>query len=250
MLGIAHIHFASIDSTNTYAKQIAKEDGRHGTLVTADYQTAGRGRLSRSWNAAPGSNILASLILHPSRSLEDWGGLPLLAGCAVVRTLNGLADISSEVKWPNDVMAGGKKICGILVESGSLGSRSWAVVGIGINVNQTHFEGEYRLPPTSLALLTGATFAVGDVIARLCREIDLLYNVWEEEGNAPIIAQWMQHTSMIGKRIEIREHDRNRFAVAMGIADDGSLLVRGEGGEVSSVVAGDVSISPAEDSGG
>jgi BirA family transcriptional regulator, biotin operon repressor / biotin---[acetyl-CoA-carboxylase] ligase len=247
MLGSSHIHFDSIDSTNTYAKQLAREDGRHGTLITADYQTSGRGRLSRTWNAASGSNVLASLILHPSRSLEDWGGLPLLAGCAVVRTLNGIADISAEVKWPNDVMVGGKKICGILVESGSLGNRSWAVVGIGININQTAFEGEFRLPPTSLARQTGRRFDIADVIARLCAELDVLYTLWEEQGNAPIIAQWMQLTTMIGKQIDIIEHDRSKRAVAVGLADDGSLLIREQNGEVGAVIAGDVSISPVQD---
>jgi BirA family transcriptional regulator, biotin operon repressor / biotin---[acetyl-CoA-carboxylase] ligase len=248
MLGSSHIHFESIGSTNTYAKQLAREEGRHGTLVTADFQTSGRGRLSRVWNAASGANVLASFILHPSRSLEDWGGLPLLAGCAVVRTLNGIADVAAEVKWPNDVMIDKKKICGILVESGSLGSRSWAVVGIGINVNQSVFEGEYRLPPTSLALQTGQQFDIVRVLANLCTELDALYTSWEAQGNAPIIAQWMQSTTMMGKQIDILEHNRRTRAVAVGIAADGSLLVRGDDGQVSAVVAGDVSIAPTEGS--
>ncbi len=246
MFGKKRLHFATIDSTNTYAKKLARNESESGTVITADFQTAGRGRLDRHWTAPPGVNLLASFILHPQRGVEEWGGLPLLAGCAVAETLNSLAAVDAEVKWPNDVMIDGSKVCGILVESGTVGSIAWVVLGIGINVNQTVFDGEYRLPPTSLALQSGRLFEIDEVLSLLCRTLDNLYLLWEGEGNAPIIERWKRQSRMLGKTIDLVEHDSRRRVVAADIAPDGALIIRNSDRNIETVVAGDISLAPPD----
>ncbi len=218
-----------------------------GTVITADYQTAGRGRLDRRWNAQPGVNLLASFLLYPRRTPDDWGGLPLLAGCAVAETLNTLAAVESHVKWPNDIMIGEGKVSGILVESGMLADRAWVVIGIGININQTTFEGEYRLPPTALALEAGRLFEIDDVLFSLCRVLDDLYALWTLEGNPPIIMRWKRQSRMLGAMIELVEHGGCRRVRAMDIAPDGSLIVENSAGESEFIHTADVSIVPPEE---
>jgi BirA family transcriptional regulator, biotin operon repressor / biotin---[acetyl-CoA-carboxylase] ligase len=245
MFGKRRIHFETIDSTNIYAKSLVRETPEEGTVITADFQTAGKGRLDRRWTAQPAVNLLASFLLYPRRAPDDWGGIPLLAGCAVAEALRTLAAVDAQVKWPNDVMIGGRKVCGILVESGVIADQSWVVVGIGINVNQTVFEGEYRLPPASLALESGRLFEIEDVLSSLCRSLDELYALWTSDGNPPIIERWKRRTTMLGALIDLVEHGGKRRVRALDVAADGSLLVENEQQQIETIISADVSIAAA-----
>ena len=242
MIGSPRIHLETVDSTNRYLRDLLAESPEEGTLVTADAQTAGRGRHERRWLSAPAENVLASILLYPPRESDEWGGLPLLAGLAVTRTVRATAAIDVSVKWPNDVLAGGRKLCGILVESGHAGSRSWAVVGIGINVNQRSFDGSYRLPPTSMSLESGRTFDLTSVIETLCAELDVLYAAWKDGGNGVILPLWKGASDMMGKDVTVEDAGGTRTGIAEDIAPDGALLLRRSDGSTETVYAGDVTV--------
>ncbi|MDX9760179.1 MAG: biotin--[acetyl-CoA-carboxylase] ligase [Bacteroidota bacterium] len=247
MIGTHLIQLGEIDSTNRYARDLLATAPPEGTVVTALVQTAGRGRLDRRWQSADGENLLASVILYPTRPMEEWGGLPLLAGLAAARVIRAMAGIDAVVKWPNDVLVRNHKLCGVLVESGRIGANAWAVVGIGINVNQQEFPGEYRLAPTSMAREAGHGFGVDDVRAALCGEMDALYVRWRAEGTAPILAAWKEAARMFGRMIVIDDGDNRRTARARDLGPDGSLLVEDAEGRVESVYAGDVSVRDQEE---
>lgn len=243
MIGDRLVHLDVVDSTNRYARELVRDQAAEGTVVTAERQTAGRGRLDRSWISAPLQNVLASVILYPERAAEQWGGIPLMAGLAVATAASTLAGVDAHLNWPNDVLVAQRKLSGILVESGQLGSRPWAVVGIGINVNQTRFEGEYRRIPTSLMLEAGRPFDTGEVLSTVCGAFDRLYTAWRDEGNAPILAEWRRATRMFGRIIVIEDAGGKREARAVGLGDDGSLRVEHPDGGVEYLLAGDVSLT-------
>lgn len=243
MLGSKHIALNVIDSTNSHVRSLLKRGAREGIVVTADHQTAGRGRLDRQWTDEAGLCFLGSYLLEPVRPTEEWGGLPLLTGIAVVRTLNSLVPVDLHLKWPNDVLAGERKICGILVESGQMGNSPWAIVGIGINLNQREFHGEYRLPPTSLLLETGRLLPPGEVLARLSAELTTVYRQWTLHGNQRIIAEWKEHAAMLGEEIVMELEDGNTERVtAVDIAESGALVIRDQEGVTREIFAGDISI--------
>ncbi len=242
MIGERIIQLEIVDSTNSYARDLVRREAAEGTIVTADRQTAGRGRLERSWLSAPSQNVLASIILYPERELDEWGGIPLMAGLAVARAVLALSGVDAHLSWPNDVLVENRKLSGILVESGQLGNRSWAVVGIGINVNQIRFEGDYRRVPTSLMLEAGRPFDTGEVLAIVCSEFDRLYASWSASGNVPILAAWRLSTRMFGGIITIEESGRRREGRAVDLGQDGSLMIELADGSVERLLAGDVSL--------
>lgn len=242
MIGDRRIHLEVVDSTNRYARDLLRTRPDEGCLITADEQTAGRGRMDRKWFSTPAQNILASVILYPQRDAEEWGGLPLLTGLAVSNAVRRVAGVQTHLKWPNDVLIEDRKLCGILVESGRFGEDPWAVVGIGINVNQVRFEGSYRLPPASLALEAGHPFDTGEVLEALCSELGVLYELWCREGNPPILAAWRKSTRMLGKTVSIEENGETSARRAVDLAEDGSLVVELPDGSLEQIFAGDVSL--------
>ncbi|MBN1447456.1 MAG: biotin--[acetyl-CoA-carboxylase] ligase [Bacteroidetes bacterium] len=253
LLGVQHIALDTIDSTNARARELLRDGAGEGTVITASHQTAGRGRLDRRWIDKPNQSLLASYILEPMRSPEDWGGIPLLAGLAVLQALQSITPVNLHLKWPNDVLAGTRKIAGILVESGMLSGRPWIIAGIGVNLNQREFEGEYRLPPTSLLLESGRWCDPEELLTALSKTLSLRYTSWQTEGNGPIVEEWMRHSLMFGRSISLDDGDAARVVVAEGLTPEGALLVRSVDGREETIYAGDVSFTyedPAENAGG
>ncbi|MBR9979113.1 MAG: biotin--[acetyl-CoA-carboxylase] ligase [Bacteroidetes bacterium] len=246
MIGTRRIALEKVDSTNRYARDLLTRQPGEGTVVTAEIQSAGRGRMQRNWRSPLSQNLLATVILYPAREGEEWGGLPLLAGVAVTQALQRLAPIEVHVKWPNDVLVDEKKISGILVETGIRNDVPWALIGIGVNVNQQHFEGEYRLPPTSLALEAGRPFDTDEVLSEVCRDLDLLYTRWTAEGNPPILQAWREATRMFGRKTVIEQQAGRVEGEAIDIDADGALLIRTPDGAVERILAGDALPAPDE----
>lgn len=239
MIGTRRIALEEVDSTNRYARDLLATQPVEGTVITAELQSAGRGRMQRNWQSPLSQNLLATVILYPSREGEEWGGLPLLAGVAVTQALQRLAPMDIHVKWPNDVLVDGKKISGILVETGIRNDAPWALIGIGVNVNQKYFEGAYRLQPTSLALEAGRPFDTDEVLSEVCRELDLLYARWTAEGNPPILQAWRESTRMFGKTTVIEQQEGRVKGEVVDIDADGALLLRTTAGVVERILAGD-----------
>lgn len=231
-LGTPHHHHEVVDSTNTLAKQLAEQGAPHGTTITADEQTAGRGRQGRVWVAPAGTALLMSVIARPV--IASYKLAPLAAALAVAETCEELADVEASIKWPNDVWIEGRKVSGILVEArpDQNVERSWIVVGIGLNtsVPLELMPEDLQQTATSLALPPG-TDALGPLLARLDR--------WLHAESAETVEAWRTRDALRGREISWAEGS----GLAAGIDDEGNLLVRGCGGGVHTLRAGEVHLS-------
>jgi BirA family biotin operon repressor/biotin-[acetyl-CoA-carboxylase] ligase len=216
-LGHPHVHFRETDSTNERAKELAAEDAPHGLVVTADSQTAGRGRQGRSWVAPPGRALLFSVLL---RDLDESAAMiPLAAAVAVCDAF----PAANGIKWPNDVWIDGRKLAGILVE-GRLQDR-WAVLGIGLNVSTTADElpDDLKDIATSLALAGDSSVASPrEALAQLLPALER----WLAAPAADVLAEWRRHDALSGQRIRWDGGE----GMAAGVDDEGSLLVETDTG--------------------
>ncbi len=174
IIGRKVLFYPEIDSTNDEAKRLIKKDIGEGAVVIASAQTKGRGKPGSNWFSPPGKGIYLSAIVKPFRNPDEVTALTLAAAQAVVRTIQGIAGLSAQIKVPNDVLINGKKICGILVERDASGN---IVIGIGLNVNTLagEFPEELQKSATSLMLEAGKTFELEPVVERLLAELDAEY---------------------------------------------------------------------------
>jgi BirA family biotin operon repressor/biotin-[acetyl-CoA-carboxylase] ligase len=233
VIGAPRVHHRLTDSTNQRAKELADAGAPHGTLVTADEQTAGRGRQGRTWVAPPGSAILMSLVV---RDLDEAGAmLPLTAAVAVAEACEAVAPVTCAIKWPNDVWIDRRKVCGILVEGRP--AAGWAVVGIGLNVTTPPeaFPNELRETATSLAA-SGAAASVADTQRALLARLDERLR----DQPATILAAWRERDALRGEPVAWD----GGSGTAAGIDDSGSLLVDTGDGQVT-LGAGEVHLRRA-----
>ncbi len=249
VLGRPRSHFDVTESTNAVAKKLAAEGAPEGSVVTAAFQTAGRGRYERVWESAPGSSALVSYILRPRRDPEEWSGLSLLAGVAVADAIRACADLQAQLKWPNDVLLGGRKVAGILLESGGHGTDPFVIVGIGVNLTQHAFHGEYAVPPVSLRGAGARSDDVEIFLSYLSEKMTDWYRVWDEKGAEPVLEAWRARSDMIGSVVTVRERADLGAVRAVDLAADGALLVECSNGSVLAIHAGDVLAHPADGEG-
>jgi BirA family biotin operon repressor/biotin-[acetyl-CoA-carboxylase] ligase len=224
MIGRPHVHHRLTDSTNARARELAIEGAPHGTLVTADEQSAGRGRQGRSWSAAPGEALLMSLLVRGVR--------PLLPLAAAVAGCEALAPLEAAIKWPNDVWIERRKVAGILLEGRP--QEGWAVIGIGLNVRTREFPPELRDSATSLAL-TGVDATVADVREQLVRALAS----WIEADDHAVLAAWRARDALRGEHIRWATGE----GTAAGITDSGALLVDTPAGAQVALDAGEVHLT-------
>lgn len=213
MIGRPHGHHRLTDSTNERAKALALAGAPHGTLVTADEQTAGRGRHGE-WSAPPGSSVLMSLVLRDVGPL-----LPLAAAVAVCEAVEAVVEVQCRVKWPNDVWIDGRKLAGVLVEGRP--DQGWAVLGIGLNVLTEEFPGALAETATSLRLACDAVVPPAAVLDALLGAIEPRL---EGEG-AGVLEAWRERDALRGGRVRWSEGE----GTAAGIDDSGALLVEADG---------------------
>ena len=217
MIGSPRAHYRLIDSTNARARELAVGGAPHGTLVTADEQTAGRGRQGRVWVAPVGEALLMSLVVRELGA----GTLPLAAAVAVAEACEELAPVEARIKWPNDVWIDGRKVSGILLEGRP--QEGWAVIGIGLNVAIREFPDELRDIATSLELSGARDAGVERALATLLERLDAWLAARPEEA----IAAWRERDALIGEPIRWY----GGAGTAAGIDDKGSLLVDLDGGD-------------------
>lgn len=242
-LGRALHCFAELDSTNTTARELAAGGAPDGTVVIADAQRHGRGRLGRQWVSPAGRNLYLSVALRDAGPPEHLGQLSLLAGVATAETVRAWCP-AAVIKWPNDVLIDGRKAAGILCEMEPAGSARVVVLGIGVNLNggPDDFPAELRDKATSLALAGGAPVDRARVAAALLDALEAHVERWRRDGFAPIAAAWRALAAMLGRPIRVAEPDGTVEGVAEDLADDGALLVRRADGRLHRVVAGDVTV--------
>ncbi|MBU2055309.1 MAG: biotin--[acetyl-CoA-carboxylase] ligase [Proteobacteria bacterium] len=240
------LHFLdTVDSTNRVALDLARKGAPEGTIVLADCQTAGRGRLHRAWQSPPGCNLYASLLIRPEIDPADAPQLTLMAGVAAEETLSALCPEGVGLKWPNDVLIRGRKVCGILTELRMAGGAVAAVVvGIGVNVNmpRADFDPAYRETATSLREETGQEQSREEVAFRLCESFEKWYETFRCEGFSPVREDWLARSEMPGRRVRVLFRDEAQEGRVIGIDHDGALLIADDLGATRRVTAGDADI--------
>jgi len=233
------IHYPSLSSTMEVAKREAQQGAVEGTVIVADEQTAGKGRIKRVW-LSPKGNIALSVILYPS--VAYLPSLIMLASLAVVHSIEVVTGLSPQLKWPNDVLINGKKVCGILIESNVRGDTvDYAIIGIGVNVNLRLYDfPEIQPTATSLSEELGRDVSRLNIIRCLLVEIERLYLASAAGGS--IYEKWRDSLVTLGRRVYVKSGETIYEGVAESVAKDGSLLLRHPDGSLSKIVAGDVTL--------
>jgi BirA family biotin operon repressor/biotin-[acetyl-CoA-carboxylase] ligase len=236
--------YSTIDSTNIAAHQYAKSGLPEGTLVIADSQTRGRGRMGRKWHSSAGKGLYFSLILRPELAPDRVAGLSLMAGLAVIRAIIDLAEIDVRMKWPNDILFHKKKLAGILVELvAELDGIEYMIVGIGVNVNhgKRDFPLSLQYKSTSLKIITKKDLKRAVLLQKILTEFESLYQVFCSHGFKYISAELIKHSAVISNRVTIKSGKKKFSGKAVGFDDIGCLLIRTKNG-LRSFSAGEVTL--------
>lgn len=233
-----------IASTNTEALRLALDGTPEGTVVMADAQSEGRGRLDRVWESPPSRNLYFSVVLRPDIAAASASLVPLMTGVAVADVMMQYCPGRVRLKWPNDVLIEGRKICGMLTEMRTRGDRvAFIIAGIGVNVNMARldFPRELREKATSLRIETACELDRLDVAVRLFETLERWYRIFLNGGEATIREKWLQVADIVGRRVEVVFGQDVQRGTVSGLDASGALLLEGEAG-VQQVLAGDVYI--------
>ncbi len=228
------VRLATAESTQAVALRLGVEGAMDRTVVVADHQSAGRGRRGRAWTDAPGTSLLASILVRPRVPPSLWPAFSLTTAVAVAEALRRLAGVDARLKWPNDVLVGGRKIAGILLES-RIGAAPVLLIGVGINLAQHEFPPELGGRATSVALETGRAVGRDAMLEAVLEEFDAWRGRLESLGFGPVRARWLALADTIGQTVTVDAVT----GVAVDLASDGALLVE-ENGRVRRIVAGEL----------
>lgn len=242
-IGKELLYFKKTTSTNDLAMELAQSNARHGTIVIADSQLKGRGRLGRKWLSPPGLNIYMSVILKPDIPPKAGTLLTLLSSVSVANAIRRLTDLHIKIKWPNDIMVGDRKLGGILLELRSEPDRIlYAVIGIGINVNME----AKNLPPslrqiaTSIFNETGKVFKRTLIIAEILNEMDKELNILNNKGKTELLKKWRLLSSTLGKEVMVTVGKETIRGIAEDIDREGRLILETKDGKKRIISSGDL----------
>jgi BirA family biotin operon repressor/biotin-[acetyl-CoA-carboxylase] ligase len=230
----------AIDSTNLELRKKGEAGAPEGTVLVADQQLAGKGRLGRQWASPAGVNLYCSVLLRPQIPVQQAPQLTFLSAVAVVDVLMAVGQVKAEVKWPNDILVGGAKIAGLLNEmSAETEQINYVVLGIGVNLNMTtdQFPSELNYPATSVFLETGHPVERRFFLRALLERLDFYYAEFLEQGFAPIRQRWEQLCPVINSRVSV---DSGPVATVVGLEADGALRLQYDAGTIERINAGDV----------
>ncbi|MCI5905762.1 MAG: biotin--[acetyl-CoA-carboxylase] ligase [Oscillospiraceae bacterium] len=238
--------FKTIDSTNNFAKSLAQLGAVHGTTVISEVQTQGKGRMGRTFYSPLGMGIYMSVIIRPKLSVEHSLLITSCAAVAVAEAIEKVSGIDCRIKWVNDIYAGSKKLCGILTEASvdvEQGGLEYAIVGMGINVQNVNFPKNLANIATSIKLETGENTSRSLLAAEVlnCLE-ERLANITDKS----FLEEYRNRSNVIGKRIEVTQGDRISTMTCTGIDEYGRLLVRLDDGEEKALSSGTVRLSGEE----
>lgn len=241
------IHYEeSVDSTQKIAHRLAYDGAPEGTVVLAEEQLSGRGRMDRKWYSPKYTGIWMSVILRPNILPTKAPQLTLLTAVAVVQAIEEVAALSPKIKWPNDILINGKKVTGILTELQAEADRvKTIIIGIGMNVNQkeSDFPEYLHTTATSLSIEKGGYISRPAIIRAVLSNIEKLYLLYLEKGFYPIKLLWESYAVSIGKTITARTLSGNITGRALGITDDGVLMIEDENGAVHHVFSADIDLT-------
>jgi BirA family transcriptional regulator, biotin operon repressor / biotin---[acetyl-CoA-carboxylase] ligase len=240
---------AEIDSTQHLARELARAGAEEGTVVIAESQTGGRGRLGRRWHSPPGVNLYCSLVLRPSVPLATVPSVALVAGLAVVDAVCEVTALRPALKWPNDVLVAGRKVAGILTELEAEVERVHHVIaGIGVNLNggRDAFPPELATKATSLRLASGREVHRAAFTAGLLAALEARYRRFLADGFAAMRSEWEAHSALTGKEVRVTAPEGEVTGRVLGIDDDGALRLAGPRGELR-VVGSEVTVPDGYD---
>lgn len=236
--GCRIVSLPSVDSTNEEAKRQGDAGAPHGSVFVADEQTGGKGRLGRHWMSPPGSGLWFSILLRPDVLPNEITGITLLSAVAVCRGIHALTGCEPRIKWPNDVVIGTKKVCGILTElSAEMEHVHYLISGIGINTGDQAFPPELSARATSLYQEAGKKISRAALLAKILEEFEELYCRF---GVSSFPGEYRSLCVSVGRTVSLSRGGRKLIGTATGIAPDGALLVRTQDGEEISVTSGEV----------
>lgn len=231
-------------STNDVLLRLAEEGGVEGTVVTAESQTKGRGRQGRSWNSTVGKSLAFSILLYPKLHVDELPGITMAAAVAVARTLEAY-HFKPGIKWPNDILFNGKKLCGILTESGDRkGKMTPVILGIGLNLNQ----GPKDLPASLKGIATSLYLEKGRLVDRNQFLRDLLFYLeetyrWTTEGQfSKVLNEWRKRAVTLNQQVRVIQGSCRFCGQTLDVDEKGALLVRNDLGMVERVISGDVEL--------
>jgi BirA family transcriptional regulator, biotin operon repressor / biotin---[acetyl-CoA-carboxylase] ligase len=236
--------YQEVDSTNLKAKELATQGVPDGSVVIAEYQSRGQGRLQRKWLSPAGKNLLFTIIFYPPSPPPKVFQLTLLASLAVCKSIINQTGLAAGIKWPNDVYVGNRKICGVLTEFTPQGEGvKWAVVGIGLNVNfDPAANEEVSAIATSIRNELGRPQHRLYVLKSILEEMDRLYTHFLSGTMAPVREEWLAHSVILGKPVTITSYDHQEDGIAESIDEDGALILLTPKGAKKKIVFGDLSL--------
>ena len=243
VIGQNIVSLQSVDSTNEEAKRQAQKGAPHGSVFVAEEQTLGKGRLGRHWIAEPQTGAWMSVLLRPDLGVRDVMQITLIAGLAVSRAITGLCGCNAQIKWPNDVVINGKKVCGILTEMAAESECiHYLVIGIGVNVNHRAFPEEISHKATSLFLETGKAIPRAAVVRAVLEELEILYDQFVASPFEDILSAYRKNCVTLGRRVSFQRQEETYSGIAEDVNEEGDLLVRLSGGELIRVNSGEVTV--------
>lgn len=236
-------YYEEIDSTNIRAKAWAREGAKEGSIVIADYQNMGKGRLGRVWLSPKGTGIWMSLILRPKLLPREISQITLVAGLSMCQATQAITGLEAKIKWPNDIVVNKKKVCGILTEMRVVENKiDYVVVGIGVNVNNQTFD-ETIPYATSLAIEGKNTYQRELIIKRFAEIFERQYELYNEDGNLKkILKEYRANCITLNKEVRILNEQEEYIAYIEDIDEDGSLIVKKQDGRYETIFSGEVSV--------
>jgi BirA family biotin operon repressor/biotin-[acetyl-CoA-carboxylase] ligase len=236
--------FASVESTNAIAKELADAGEPEGTIVLADEQTGGRGRSGREWFSPAGGGVWASIVVRPRLDAQRLAGLGIATAVAVADALGREFGFEGRVKWPNDILAGGRKLAGILVEAGQVAGQTIesAVVGIGLNVAiaAEDFPEPLRGTATSLSAVAGRPVDRLEALRVVLEAFEPAYERYVGEGAASVRERWRALSTTLGRDVEIESSGRTVRGTVVDLSPEGALVLEDADGRTVEVWHGDV----------
>lgn len=233
-----------LDSSNRRLVELGRAGAAHGTVLIARDQTAGRGKGERGWFSTPEGSLCLSVLVRTGRGLREAAQLPLLAAVALREAILAATGVEPGVKWPNDLLVDGRKICGILAEAAcdERGDLDFVVIGMGLNlaVPDAAFPEELRDRAVSLTTLAGRPLDRGAVVDALCAALDRWVNRWERQGLPAFADAWTAHALHLGRVVRLDDGDEEICATLIGLAGDGALRIRDAAGTVRDVHSGEI----------
>jgi len=236
--------FRELTSTNDVAKELARMGAKEGTVIVAETQTCGKGRLNREW-ISPRGGLWFSIIMRPKVSPRDAPKLTFMMSVAVAKTLNKLFDLKAEIKWPNDVLVKGKKVCGILTETNTKGaSVNFVVVGVGVNANFTmlDFPADLRGSSTTIQEELKREIEREALLRSLLEETERYYNMFTEGKFNTILAEWKHLSKFLDSYVEVKSFDEKIEGWATDIDESGALILKLKDHTLRKIVSGDVTV--------